>query len=129
MRPLILAVLLSACATPGFKGADCDRFRFSGYNILACDDVAVGAYCAKGGRDLVKSHVRAIPLADNGKVVDYAPRACFNPRGNAFGRKGNIIVGKSFMTAIPHELCHVENPGNPAMCEKLYPVVGDRRTK
>ena len=130
LRGIPVLLIMSGCTgTPSYKAADCDRFRFRSYNILVCDDTSVGIYCAKGGRSVIKSHVRSIPIADNGKVVDYAPRACYNPRGEFFKRKGNLIVGKSFTGAIPHEICHIENPGNPAMCEKLYPVVGDRRTK
>lgn len=130
LRGIAVVVLMGACVgAPSYKAADCDRFRFRGYNILVCADDSVGIYCAKGGRSVVQSHVRSIPLADNGKVVDYAPRACYNPRGEYFGRKGNLIVGKSFTLCIAHELCHVENPGDPAKCEREYPCVGDRRTE
>ncbi len=128
VRGLFAVGMMAGCAgTPSYKAAGCDRFRFSGYNILACDDTSVGIYCAKGGRSVVQSRVRAIPIADNGKVVDYAPRACYNPRGNYFGRKGNLIVGKSFMTCIPHELAHIEHPNEAAWVEKNFPCVGDKR--
>lgn len=115
IRGLLVIGLFAGCAslTPSFKTADCDRFRFRGYNVLACDDVSVGIHCK-----------RVCALTDSGKAVTYHPRACHVQRG--FGRKANIFIGKSYMACLPHEICHNENPGNPAMCEEKYPCVGDK---
>lgn len=118
MRPLLLAVLLLfGCATaPSFKAADCDRFRFRGYNVLACDDMSVGLHCK-----------RICALTDSGKAVTYHPRACHKP--GIFGRKATIFIGRSYLNCLPHELAHHENPWDAKMVEEKYPCVGDRRTK
>lgn len=115
---LLFFVILSACGahSPSFKAADCDRFRYKSYNVLACDDVAVGRHCRK-----------IAPLTDSGKPVDYNPRACYKP--SSFGRKATVFIGRSYLACLPHETCHHENPNDPAMCELLYPCVGDSRTK
>lgn len=115
MKPILLAVvLLAGCAAaPSYKAADCDRFRFKDYNILACNDDAVGLHCKK----LAK-------LTDRGEPVTYHPRACHIPGKR--GRKATIAIGRSYLNCLPHETCHQENPGNPLMCEQDYPCVGDR---
>jgi hypothetical protein len=111
---VLVALVLSGCqSAPSFKAADCYRFRHKGYNVLACDDMSVGIHCKRVAR-----------VADNGKPVNYHPRACHVQRG--FGRKANIFVGKSYMACLPHEICHEENPWEPAMCEQKYPCVGDK---
>jgi len=114
----VVLSIISGCAalTPSFKSANCDRFRFGGYNVLACDDVAVGVHCKREAK-----------LTDSGKPVTYHPRACHVP-GKAW-RKANIFIGKSYLACLPHEICHNENPGDPLKCENEYPCVGDKRTK
>lgn len=114
MRIAILAAMLSGCAAPGYKAADCDRFRFGGYNVLACDDDSVGRHCK-----------RDAPFTDSGKPVTYHPRACFAPGKG--GRKANIYIGKSYLRCLPHEIAHFENPGRNAWVEAKYPCVGDKR--
>lgn len=100
---------------PSYKAAGCNRFRFEGYAILACNDDAVGQHCK-----------RKAPLTDLGEPVTYHPRACHIPGKS--GRKAAIVIGESYMACLPHEICHQENPGNPAKCEREYPCVGDKRT-
>lgn len=125
----VVAFFVTGCVgqKPSFKTADCERFRYLKYSIIVCDNHSVGIYCAKGSRNLQATHKRVVPIADNGKIVDYAPRACYNPRGNFFNRKGNLIVGESYTGCIPHEICHIENPYAPQMCEDRFPCSGDRR--
>lgn len=113
----VAVAFLAACSalTPSYKTADCDRFRFRDYNVLACNDAAVGRHCK-----------RDATVTDTGEPVTYHPRACYIQRG--FGRKANIIIGKSYMACLPHEVCHNEYPDDPAKCEREYPCVGDKRT-
>ena len=66
MRILLLSIVLCGCASPG---ADCIRMRYRQYNVLACDDSAVGEWCRKHGK-----------LADDGTPLDYYPRACMDGR-------------------------------------------------
>lgn len=113
MRPILCALILSACATPGYRAAACERFPMKGYNIAVCADESVGEHCK-----------RECAMTDSGKPVTYHPRACHIP-GKA-GRKSTIFVGRSFTACVIHEICHEEHPGNPLLCEKKYPCVGDR---
>lgn len=115
------ALAMSACTTaPSYKAADCDRFRFRNYNVLACDDESVGRHC-KAVANKYGS------LSDSGKPVTYHPRACHITRPG--GRKPNIVIGRSYMSCLAHEICHNENPWDAAKCEREYPCVGDKRTK
>mgnify|MGYP001619897477 CR=1 FL=1 len=125
--PVIVAIFFCGCISElAFRRADCVRYRYSDYNVFACDDRAVGERCARGSRDTVSAHVWHPVIADNGKPVDYLPRACFDRRSEVFGRKANLIIGKSFTGCIYHELCHKEFPSDPAHCEKEYPCLGDK---
>ncbi len=120
--------LLSGCASSSaFARADCERQRMQGYNVLVCNDAAVGEHCAKGGRIIGSPHSRYIPLADNGKMVDYQPRACFEFYPLSFHRKPFLVIGKSYMNCAFHEIGHWENPWRPEWVEKNIPCVGDRR--
>jgi hypothetical protein len=126
---IVLLALLNGCASTPFSRANCERFRHNGYNVLACDDDAVGKHCARGSRDIVIPHKWHPAMADNGKIVDYLPRACFHSRPWAFGRKPNIIIGRSHLICLSHEICHFEHPGRPDYCENEYPCVGDRGSR
>lgn len=124
---LACSVLLSGCASSPWNRADCARRRHNGYNVLVCADEAAGQHCAKGSRDTVSPHVRHVSHADNGKVLDYQPRACTEFRPMAFGRKPNIVIGRSYMDCLDHEIAHLEHPNDPAWVERNFPCVGDRR--
>jgi hypothetical protein len=114
MRLPIIALSIIAttgCAsTPDFASAHCFRYRHSGYNVLACDDGPVGRFCAK----IVKT-------ADNGKPLDYLPRACLDRRALAFGRKPSILIGIGSLGCLDHEIAHFE--GRDA---SKYPCIGDK---
>lgn len=98
-----------------------------GYVVLACDDDAVGQHCAKGARVIGSPHKRLVPRADNGKAVDYLPRACLHHRPAFFGRKKIINIGKSYLGCLTHEIAHYEYPDRPAWVEANFPCVGDRK--
>ena len=117
LRGIPVMLILAGCAgTPSYKAADCDRFRFKGFNILVCDDTSVGIHCK-----------RICALTDSGKAVTYHPRACHQP--GRFGRRVTIFIGRSYLNCLPHELAHGERPNDPAMVEREYPCVGDKRTE
>lgn len=122
-----VAAAVSGCAhESAYRRADCERFRMKGYVVLACDDDAVGQHCAKGARVVGSPHKRLTPRADNGKILDYLPRACTHHRFAAFGRKKVINIGKSYMGCLSHEIAHLEYPDRPAYVESNFPCVGDR---
>ena len=108
---LLAILLLTGCATP-WKSANCQRFRYFDYNVLACDSVAVGNHCAA-----------ICPKNDRGEPLKHKPVACFKP--GQFGRKATIFIGKRYMGCLPHEICHLERPFDPLYCEQKYPCVGD----
>lgn len=131
----ILAIALMGCASlhpasqdsSAFKNAHCIRYRYAEFNILACDDRAVGEYCRRGSQYTTADGTRHrdTQLADNGKPVDYYPRACMSDKG--FGRRPNVVVGRSHMDCVAHEICHIQYPADPAMCEAKFPCVEDVR--
>lgn len=106
-------VLISGCASNPFRKADCLRYRYGDYNILACNDDAVNHNCHK-----------YVKHWDNGKPMDDGfIRACYKP--NKWGRRPNILIGKSYINCLPHELCHLEAL-DARICEKKYPCIGDK---
>lgn len=110
---LVVLALCGCASDSAFKRAGCTRFRFGEYNILACNDRAVGEHCKK-----------ICPRTDFGGVVDYLPRACFKP--SIWGRRSTVFIGGSYMGCLPHELCHLE--GHPPKdCALKYPCVEDAR--
>lgn len=114
MRYLLLLLVLTGCVTPSYHAANCVRYRHVKYNVLACDDVAVGKKCAE-----------ICETDDQGHKVNYYPRACLDTRPERWSRKPTVLIGRSFMGCLDHEVCHVENPNNPLMCEDKYPCVQD----
>lgn len=106
--------LLSGCASTPWSKANCIRYRYKAYNVLACNDEAVGQHCFKHGK-----------LADNGKPLDYLPRACMEH--NMWGRKDTIVIGLSYMGCLPHELCHADGVLPGAECARLYPCAQDAK--
>lgn len=111
---LVLGFAIGCASDSAFRRADCTRFRFYAYNVLACNDRAVGEHCR-----------RVCKLTDTGKPVDYYPRACFEP--NRWGRRHTVVIGGSYMGCLPHEVCHLEHPGDPAKCALEYPCVEDAK--
>ena len=132
-KPLALAaiLLLSGCAVASipWTQAHCLFYFHNGYRVASCDDDYVGRICRQRGK-----------LADNGKPIDYFPRACENGAAIYWrdvkkqddsklggGRaKAAILIGRSYMDCLDHEICHTENPLTPEMCEQKYPCRGDR---
>lgn len=111
---ILLLLLMAGCATPSFKAADCVRYRHNSYNVLVCNDDSVNIHCSKG-------------QADDGSKEKYFTRACLNPAPESYGRRPNIIIGKSYMGCIDHEICHLEHPQDPMFCMKKFPCVEDRQ--
>ena len=120
-------VFLVGCASSPWARAECDRFRFRGYNVIACNDKAVGEHCRRGSRSVLKAHEWVETSSDSGKPLDYYPRACTEFRATAFNRKPTIAIGKSYLACLPHEIAHFENPGSPAWVEENFKCVGDHK--
>ena len=124
---IVLNLALAGCvSSSAFKRADCQRSRFPGFIVLACDDRAVGEHCRRGDRSVVSPHVWIAGKTDTGKPVDYYPRACLIHRPAYFGRKKVMAIGKSHLGCVLHEKCHFDFPDDPAKCEREYPCLGDK---
>ena len=120
----------SMCA-PGAPGDECRRIM-AGVNVMVCADAAVGAYCRRGNREVAKPEPgkRAkfnTPIADNGRPVDYDPRACLDRRPMFFGRRPSLWIGRTFADCWLHELAHFLWPDDPAFVAAHFPCFGDRR--
>lgn len=101
-------ILLTGCASAGYRAADCVRIRHAKYNVLACDDFAVKEHCRRKAG------------------TDYYPRACITIFSRRFGRKDSIKIGKSYLGCLSHEIGHHENPDKPeAWVAERFPCVGD----
>jgi hypothetical protein len=145
-----LLLLAMGCATTGWESADCERKVLkgdpsmcatdecrrimAGVNVLACNDEPLGRHCARGGRELAAPEVgsgkRAAfrrPVADNGKPVDYLPRACLDRRPTFFGRRPMLWIGRTYANCWLHELAHFLWPKDPAFVAAHFPCFGDNR--
>lgn len=110
LLPIILmVVLLTGCAS---TWRDCKLYTFQKYKVMACEDNWAGDFCK--GR---------CKMTDMGKPVDYYPRAC---AVNLNKRKPSVVIGKSYMDCLPHEVCHIEG-NDPKVCAKKYPCSNDIR--
>lgn len=105
----LLAAGLNGCASP-FARANCARFNLPAWNILICDDEAVNRHCHNQGR-------RFHSTWDDGRQLDASPIAgCWEPSRKA------IVVGRSHLGSLPHEICHAE--GLPIeVCAQRFPEV------
>jgi hypothetical protein len=138
--------------------AKCLRYIHKGFNIAACDDDWVGRVCRQvcpvddQGRPL-NYYPRACAHYGNREArrmerlwrekpaTTASGDDLSNPKDEVQARffkfleehgirdpKATIIIGKSAMGCVDHELCHVlDYPDNPAYCEKRYPCVEDVR--
>lgn len=113
---ILVAMLLTGCATPSFRAAGCVRFYYKSWNILACNDEAVSRHCAKW---IHKLHGKL----DSGKepTGQETFAGCYRPAW--WGRKGNIIIGKSYAICLPHEIAHAEGV-RADIVERDYPCMG-----
>lgn len=108
----LILFLLIGCANISYKSADCDRFRYKKFNILACDDESVNIHCHKDGGTW-----------DDGTPVDSRRiRGCY--KYGIFNRKGLIFIGRSYLGCLPHEICHAEGYEDK-FCMDKYPCVGE----
>lgn len=114
MKKVLFVILFSGCAAPSFKAADCDRFRYASWNILACNDDSVNLHCRKWINKLNGTLDNGQPLGDKRLA------GCYRP---AFWcRKGNIIISKDWLTCLPHETCHADGI-SAEICDKKYPCI------
>ena len=113
------ALALSGCGGRSVMNpGNCERYPYEGYNVLVCDDVAVANKCLK--RQHAKADITGEPYRHD------AIRACISRR--PFGRKPVIMVGRSHLNCLLHEVGHYEHPGMPeAWVAARYPCIGDRR--
>lgn len=117
MKILLLTLALSACAAPSFKAADCQRMRFDRWNVLICNDDSVSLHCMRLGQKYGGT-------TDQGNALGpmHASMGCWDARPTWYGRKGNIIVGRSYVGCVGHEVCHAEGKP-PTLCDRDYPCV------
>ena len=111
VRLAALCLLLAGCASSQVRPEtwrDCTLYTHNRWKVFACPDKWTGDYCKS-----------KCPTADDGSPMDYYPRAC-----TVWAKMPTIVIGKSFMGCEDHEICHVQNPDDPAMCEKKYPCMG-----
>jgi hypothetical protein len=115
LTPVLFVLLFCGCAS---TWRDCKLYTFEKYKVMACEDDWAGKFCK--GR---------CKTTDMGKPVDYYPRAC---AVNMLKKKPSVVIGRSYMDCLPHELCHLENPtkDGAAMCARKFPCrndIGDKK--
>jgi hypothetical protein len=113
ITPSIGAMLLfSGCSSVPIK-ADCYKFKYYNYNVIACEDSSVNKFCHK----ICKTNDNGTPMTD--RIIP----ACYDGRLVRISLRPTIILAKSYLGCLPHELCHLE--GRPAIeCENKYPCIG-----
>jgi hypothetical protein len=81
---------------------------------MACEDNWAKNFCFERCQ---KSGAKA----DLGGPVNYYPRAC---AVNLNKRKPSVVIGRSYMDCLPHEICHIEGK-NKKECAIKYPCSND----
>ena len=112
-----LFILAAAATTAGCAPTwrDCKLYTFDDYKVMACDDGWAKEYC----RGKCKT-------ADDGRQVDYYPRACAVNMNRAKGNP-SVVIGRSYMDCLPHEICHIEGKLSAKECAAKFPCANDTK--